>query len=393
MSALRTALEEALAANPDDRAALSAYADLLMEENDPRGEFIQVQLALEDPACIGQRREELEYRELELLEAHERTWLGELAPYLLEKDIEEYRKQHGLVNHWTWQGGWLEEVRLWDSRLEAVRSLVRSPIARLLRRLDLGEVGYSEDYEPQPDDGIPEGSNYPCLYPLLKAPFLQHVQFFRLGEKVDFAWQYHNCRTCGEGLVELVARMPRLEELEVLAGGVDMVGLFALSNLTNLRTLVVYHERDVYPLEALANNPTLGSLERLRLHPAHSYGEGYLPLEAVVPLFRSPHLSSFKHLHLYASSMGDAGCVEIVRSGMLQRLETLDLRFGAVTDEGARLLANSPDIHHLKYLSLQNNQLTTDGVALLQGLGLPQFHAGEQYDVGSDEYLMSGDME
>ena len=48
MSSLRAALEDAIAANPDDRAAHSAYADLLTEEGDPRGEFIAVQLALED---------------------------------------------------------------------------------------------------------------------------------------------------------------------------------------------------------------------------------------------------------------------------------------------------------------------------------------------------------
>ena len=45
---LRLALEQALVENPDDLAAHAAYADLLMEEGDPRGEFIQVQLALDE---------------------------------------------------------------------------------------------------------------------------------------------------------------------------------------------------------------------------------------------------------------------------------------------------------------------------------------------------------
>jgi uncharacterized protein (TIGR02996 family) len=48
------AFEEALRANPHDLAAACAYADYLAERGDPRGEFMQVQLALEadgdDPA-------------------------------------------------------------------------------------------------------------------------------------------------------------------------------------------------------------------------------------------------------------------------------------------------------------------------------------------------------
>lgn len=45
---LQASLEEALVANPDDRATHSAYADYLTEQGDPRGELIAVQLALED---------------------------------------------------------------------------------------------------------------------------------------------------------------------------------------------------------------------------------------------------------------------------------------------------------------------------------------------------------
>src|SRR5262249_5265412 len=48
-SPAQLALEEALAEDPDDRAAHAAYADHLAERGNPRGELIQVQLALEDP--------------------------------------------------------------------------------------------------------------------------------------------------------------------------------------------------------------------------------------------------------------------------------------------------------------------------------------------------------
>src|SRR4051794_30049067 len=83
---LGTALEKALNEAPDDRATLAAYADHLAEQADPklsaRGAFIQVQLALEAPGCAGRQREELERREKELLAAHQRDWLGRMAPFL-----------------------------------------------------------------------------------------------------------------------------------------------------------------------------------------------------------------------------------------------------------------------------------------------------------------------
>ena len=75
----REALEAALAAAPDDLAAHMAYGDLLSEQGDPRGEFVQVQLALEDERRPAAERKELQRRERELLDAHEREWLGELA--------------------------------------------------------------------------------------------------------------------------------------------------------------------------------------------------------------------------------------------------------------------------------------------------------------------------
>src|SRR5436189_1708872 len=44
------AFERALVENPDDPAGWSAYADYLVEQGSPRGEFMQVQIALEDEA-------------------------------------------------------------------------------------------------------------------------------------------------------------------------------------------------------------------------------------------------------------------------------------------------------------------------------------------------------
>src|SRR5262249_29020215 len=151
---------------------------------------------------------------------------------------------------------------------------------------------------------------------------------------------HFQCHEWGRDVLAMVRRMPRVEELYLFAG-VDTGGLFALKTLTNLRVLQVYHAYP-YPLEKLAANPALGNLERLLLHPkaqgAWSNFGAYITLAGVRALVRSRHLRSLTHLRLRLSDMGDAGCAEIVRSGILKRLKMLDLRHGCVTDDGARTL-------------------------------------------------------
>jgi hypothetical protein len=181
--------------------------------------------------------------------------------------------------------------------------------------------------------------------------------------------------------------------LYLLAYGIDTARLFALPNLTRLRVLQVYHNRD-YPLEVLAANRALGALTTLRLHPRHSDPTrgAYLRRDQVRALLRSKHLTSLTHLHLHASDLEDAGCQDIVTSGVLKRLKVLDLRHGCIHDEGARTLAACPDVRRLALLSLEDNELTEEGRAVLGGLGI-EVRCGHQYQPGSNEYLFSGDME
>src|SRR5262249_50083960 len=125
MSSLRTVLEEVIVANPDDLAAHAAYADFLAEEGDPRGEFIQVQLALEQPACVGERRRQLQPGVAALLAAHEIQWLGELASVFRQT----------IRTHYQWRRGWLDELYLMNLDLSCARLLRKCLAARILRKL------------------------------------------------------------------------------------------------------------------------------------------------------------------------------------------------------------------------------------------------------------------
>jgi uncharacterized protein (TIGR02996 family) len=397
-ASLREALEKAVIANPDDLASHMAYADYLAEENDPRGEFMQVQIALEDPQKPAAERKKLQKREKELLKAHGRTWLGELAPYFLDpQKAPEY--QDPFSCSYTFARGWLDTLEVKHFSVAFTRTLVRSPQTQLLRRLALADEVFEEEGEYEAGDDVPEGSWAPGLYPLVRSPYLGNVRILQVGELAGEDDQYYDCHTNGEAAIGLVKKMPRLEELYLLAHGVDMDQLFGLKTLNNLRVLQVYHVNGNYPLQKLANNPSLGKLTHLLLMP-HSADEGepYIRLAGVRALVRSKNLPSLTHLQLRMTDAGDKGCEEIVASGILKRLKGLDLRFGRVGEDGARILAACPDLRNLESLNLAGNCLTQAGIRALQATGV-SLQADKQWTSSGNEendyenYLFQGDIE
>ena len=85
------ALERAVIADPDDTTVWSALADYLTEQGDPRGEFMQVQRALEDETLAAAQRKKLQTREQELLAAHEKEWVGDWADRVEPPDAHRAR--------------------------------------------------------------------------------------------------------------------------------------------------------------------------------------------------------------------------------------------------------------------------------------------------------------
>lgn len=75
---------------PGDLAVKQVYADALIEQGDPRGDFIRIQCELD--RASGDDRERLLALERRLLEAHERAWL---AP--IRDDLLSWRWRHGFV--------------------------------------------------------------------------------------------------------------------------------------------------------------------------------------------------------------------------------------------------------------------------------------------------------
>jgi len=403
---VREAFERAILDNPDDLSAYGAYADWLQEQGDPRGEFIAVQIALEDEAKSKADRDALRKREAELLAAHEREWLGELAPFLLDGDREV--GPH-LEHRWRW--GFLSAITVQDLPTAYAQAIATAPAARLLRELRMNWVQHDrEPGDPEPRVPLPPGVRHHYDYlELIGAPCLHNLRVFQVGHEEPPEDSWTDCHVAAEGIEHVIATMPRIEELHLLCKDYESGPLFALPNLTHLRVLRIYHlggfdrnRRYEIALDTLAANPALANLTHLLFHP-HCAEAGdeddrdrsYLPLDQVRALVRSPHLSSLTHLQLRLSDMGDEGVREIVASGILKRLRWLDLRHGCVTDEGAGLFAACPDARNLDRLDLSRNAVTAAGLAVLRAAGINAVASNPltEQELASREYLREGDME
>jgi uncharacterized protein (TIGR02996 family) len=423
---IRQSFEDALVAEPDSLANQAAYADWLSEQDDEaeraRGEFIAVQTALEDASLPAEQRSRLRQREGDLLSAHQRDWLGELAPFLLDGhplrswaalELPEETPQATFA----FRRGHLDRLHVNSLTLDFARALKRAPEMRLVRELVIEYIEDGEGDEPAvPEDDIPAGQRWAGLHPLRGAKTLGNVRRFRLGPDQGDEYQQYRCYVKSCVTAEVVGLMPRLQELYLWCNRFNLNDVLTLPTLSNLRVLLLYHGEQVHRLQLL-DRPTFRNLTHLLIHPHHlSWSawdeddvrsgfsiqeEGYLPLSVVGPLLRSKHLAHLTHLRLRCSSMGDEGCREIVRSGVLGRLKDLDLRHGAITDEGANVLADCPDLKNLAWLDLDRNGLTQAGLARMSRLGVPlridsqqtheELHPTEEYR--SPQYLCEGEFE
>jgi uncharacterized protein (TIGR02996 family) len=400
-------LERALVAEPYDVTAWSAYADYLAEKGDPRGEFMQIQRALEDELLPDDLYARLRDRARELLAAHEREWVGDwpgIPEGTIARNVGDRTVASG--QRYEFNRGLLTTAHFRELSVAGARAFVRAPQTRFVRELQIDHYQAAEEFEPGPDVPAEAALEYvpypPGDHVLLGWPRLRQIRRFRYGveplEDYDhYCW--FRCSLSGQHVFDYVRQMPDLEELLVFARVQEGRGLFALP-LPRLRVLQLYHSRD-YPLEVLAANPSMGNLTRLLCHPTLLDWDETpcIRLEHLRAVCRSPHLKALTHLRLRMTDFGDAGVREVVESGILKRLHVLDLRHGCVTDHGARFLAACPDLRELAWLDLSRNALTEAGKNALRATKVPvdlEFQhsetSGQDEDGHLAAYLVSGDI-
>lgn len=133
---MRDDLEKRIFEKPGDVKRHQEYAAELKQAGDPRGEFIELQIQLEEKGLEPDRKHELERRERSLLAAHGRGWLGDLADYLLMKG--KYQEKPG-CKIW-FKRGWVDGLQLDELNLKIANLLLKTPQMQLLRRLVLTEA-------------------------------------------------------------------------------------------------------------------------------------------------------------------------------------------------------------------------------------------------------------
>lgn len=353
------AFEDALASDPDDDGAHAAYADYLLEQDDPKGEYLQIQLALEDESLEEKQRKKVNRRAKRLYRENEFRWFADAVLLLRYATCKHQLRR-----------GWVHQLDLHYITQLQVDVITQSPQLRLLRDLTIRRP------ESYPFDGI---------HDLIGCPQLANVQRLRLG---GGGGQFRLADA--EVLLEMIAGMPRLEELTFEQLLLNLTPFHSAKFPESLRALTFRGDYQFNGME-LAYNTSLASLKSLRLCPEYGYrgSEMPAPLESMdlQGITRSPYLKGLTELGFWRSDVGDAGIDELISSGMLGRLESLDLSHGCVTDRGAIKLAEAIHPEKLTNLILADNAIGSSGAEALTNR-LPSVMLGQQHEVGDFDYLV-----
>jgi uncharacterized protein (TIGR02996 family) len=292
---VREALEMSLAEQPDDIGTHMAYADHLLEQDDPRGEFIQLQLALEDGSLSPQQRQKLQQREHQVQLAHWRQWLGERGPLL----GEQAEPPGGL----RFVRGWLDSLVLPVLTVDLARALGRVPQVRLLRSLTICDCKRENTGSKPEADDLPRWEPFPATYVLARSALLGNLRVLQIGRPLTSAAPRYP--RSGTALLELLPRLFRLEEFRLIADGLTSEVLFTTPLPPTLRVL---------------------QLNGVRVN------------DQALSLARSGLLEQLKVLRLWNGWLDDVGAGNLARRLPQPQLELFDLSYNRLTFAGIETL-------------------------------------------------------
>jgi uncharacterized protein (TIGR02996 family) len=362
---------EAIIADPNDDALRLIYADWLDERDDPRGEFIRVQIELATLPSDDARRASLVERERRLLNAHQAQWLGPVAEV-----VETAQFRRGLLDGITvGVQGFLERgdelfhlrpirhIRFLDP-FDEIGAVGNCPHLPRIESLDLSGAGLrgeellpllrSPHWTRLRDLNLQRNHVGPMVWWLPRLTTINHLRRLDLsGCDIDVTW------------LEMLAAWPGLEsvtELSLDANGLSNVGAEVLAashyviNLTRLD--LAANQIAASGCRSLAQSPRLAQLNRLDL------SQNPLGNEGATALARSPHLSNLTHLFLHHCQLG-ASTAEALAAGSVTNLSVLDLGLNRLGRAGAEALSRGPGPRRLTSLDLSGNEIGEEGARFL----------------------------
>jgi uncharacterized protein (TIGR02996 family) len=358
MISTREALEQALLAEPENVAIHSAYADLLIEQEDPRGEYIRLQLAAEDRSQPLDRLRKLEQEAYALRRQHEQAWLGPLAEFVdpprLRQSVAEPVEPNVDV---TFRRGWIDRVVIQDLTQPLLTALSETALAKLMRELDM-----SNNLGPSVFTAVDIGD-------LLISQNVSNLRRLKLG--CDVVNNFDTRSYCFSAL--LAERSPRLTHLELHQDCVDADELL-LTSFPNIETLSITGTLGAHTLNTITSHVPL-RLELFRqntswhgLKELHLDSPGLLSFTGLESFLQTPW-TNLEYLTLRLPRFADNGLRALLASPLVRKLKGLDLCRCEITDAGAEELMQHLYLADLEYLNLDNNYLTIHGIQLLSEAG------------------------
>ena len=307
MSEMRSDLLQAVLDSPDSETPRLVLADWLMQQGDPRGDFISSQCALTG-RLSRRRRKDLQKHVAELLDEQGAEWTALARPLAPQRLGYKQRQAHG-GNAWLFRRGFIESLiadadalvadgaPLWDTE----------PVFRL-------EI---------------MGAKSKVMAELAEQPFLSRVRYLAIRGKI------------GDRGVAALAASPHLGNvirLNLINAGIGDKGAASLAQAASLSScaMLALSGNDIGDagLSALAESAVLAPVERLYLarNPISDVG--------IMALAASPHVGKMRELGL----------------GTLEEL----------SDDGAEALASSPNLTSLERLEIDQCDLGRKGIASLE---------------------------
>ncbi len=351
-------LEKPLIANPNDREAWAVYADWLMEQGDPRGELISLQLGNKE----GQAKK--------LIEKHQDYFLGPLAEHTtvhdenhnnssssLRTSAQEKEWQKTASEAFLWRNGFIHRCRLshdsyssqWDGETsELLAQVFAHPSGRFIV-----ELAFQSNGDPNDDD-------LQSIIDVIGKKAPPTIRKITFGDNIDQISWHHT----GD-LGKMWKGVPNLRTLDIETGEVE-VGKMDAPKLEKFRLITGGLSKSCGKNIATAKLPSIKHLEIY--YGTDNYG-GDCTIKEVKPLLDRTDLPKLEYLGLKNSEFMNDIAKAIPTAKILKQLKTLDLSLGTMTDEGALALAAHPDaFKHLDVLDLTRNYLTKKGIDAVKKL-------------------------
>ena len=386
----------AVLASPADDAPRLVLADSLLEQGDPRGEFIIAQCKLAG-RLLRRDRSRLEARAAELLAEHQEEWLApiglgdsyvtwargfvESVSLVWSKFLETWPRlrEHCPLRHVRIYGlqdgdldalcrfAWPESITSFSLHatspgVQGITRFASSPVFRHLTHLNLGLCRLG-------DDGIAALAASPHLEHLTDLDLLGNdltapaMRALARGNLRRLSWlRLHQNKLDDAAMQELAAGNLPLQLLDVWRNeiaGDGVTALTAMSSWSDLHTLNL-GSNPIGPAgaQALVDAPTPGNLRSLALGWCDLGAEGAQILSRATGL-------QLSHLDLRGDKLQNEGVQAIAETALVGTLESLWLANNGIDAVGAQAVAGSAWLVNLRHLSLSNNPIGPEGAAAI----------------------------